>query len=112
MWLLDVNLPNGLRRVLEKLGQASETTAFRGWRDLGNGVLADAAYNAGFRAILTRDRLFGESAGRALQSHPDLAVVILKIAQSREAAYLVEFEKQWATRPIHPVPGQVTEWPE
>jgi len=111
MWLLDVNLPNGLRRVLEKLGQTSETTAFRGWRDLGNGVLAAAASQAGFRAILTRDRLFGESAGKALQTHPDLAVVILKISQSREAAYLTEFEKQWAVRPIRPEPGKVIEWP-
>lgn len=111
MWLLDVNLPNGLRRVLEKLGQTLETTPFRGWRDLGNGVLAAAASQAGFRAILTRDRLFGESAGKALLSHPDLTVVILKISQSREAAFLVEFEKQWTNNPIRPEPGKVIEWP-
>ncbi|MGK5090188.1 hypothetical protein WDW86_21780 [Bdellovibrionota bacterium FG-2] len=111
MWLLDVNLPNGLRRVLQALGQESETTAFRGWRDLGNGKLAEAAFSSGFRAILTRDRLFGESAGRALKTYPELAVIVLRIAQSREAAYLTEFERQWAIQPIRPIPGQITEWP-
>lgn len=111
MWLLDVNLPNGLRRLLKELGQECETTAFRGWRDLGNGKLAEAAHQAGFRAILTRDRLFSESAGRALASYPDLAVVIIRISQSREAGYLEAFRKSWATQPLRPVPGQVTEWP-
>jgi predicted nuclease of predicted toxin-antitoxin system len=111
MWLLDVNLPNGLRHVLTKYGHTAETTVFRGWRDLGNGVLAAAAHQAGFRVILTRDRLFGNSAGRALTSYPDLAVVILKISQSREANYLQEFEKQWAVNAIRPVHGQVIEWP-
>jgi len=111
MWLLDVNLPNGLRHILAKYGHNAETTVFRGWRDLGNGVLAAAAHQAGFRVILTRDRLFGESAGRALKSFSDLGVVILKISQSREVNYLQEFEKQWALKPIRPVPGQVIEWP-
>ncbi len=111
MWLLHVNLPNGLRKVLESLGQKSETTAFRGWRGLGNGNLAEVAHKTGFRAILTRDRLFGESAGRALKTYPELAVVVLRLSQSREAAYLDEFKSQWAKQPIEPVPGQISEWP-
>jgi hypothetical protein len=111
MWLLDVNLPNGLRPLLKSLGHESETTAFRGWRDLSNGKLAEAAFTAGFRAILTRDRLFGESAGRALKTYPELAVVVLRLPQSREAAFLAEFNAQWITRPIRPVPGQILEWP-
>jgi hypothetical protein len=50
LWLLDVNLPNGLRRLLKELGQERETTAFRGWRDLGNGKLAETAYLEAFRS--------------------------------------------------------------
>ena len=111
MWLLDVNLPNGLRNLLKKFGHQAETTVFRGWRDLGNGTLAEASYRAGFRVILTRDKLFGESAGKALKNFPELAVVILKISQAREQSYLQEFEKEWSIRPIIPVAGQVTQWP-
>ncbi len=111
MWRLDVNLPRGLLKKLRELGVEAETTASRGWRDLGNGVLAEIAYGAGFRAILTRDRLFGESAGKALKTFPDLAVVILRIPQAREEAYLCEFEARWQKEPICPVPGEVLEWP-
>ena len=60
MWLLDVNLPNGLLKKLEKLGIKAETTAYRGWRNLGNGKLSEAAFGAGFKVILTRDRLCSE----------------------------------------------------
>ena len=56
MWLLDVNLPNGLVGTLKKFGIASDTSVLRGWRNLSNGVLAAAAYNAGFSVILTKDR--------------------------------------------------------
>jgi hypothetical protein len=97
--------------LLKFFGFESETTAFRGWRDLSNGKLAEAAFMAGFRAILTRDRLFGESAGKALKTYPELAVVVLRLPQSREAAFLVEFKAQWAKKPICPIPGQILEWP-
>jgi hypothetical protein len=43
MWLLDVNLPNGLIRLLQSYGIHCDTTARRGWRDLTNGALAEAA---------------------------------------------------------------------
>jgi predicted nuclease of predicted toxin-antitoxin system len=111
MWLLDVNLPKGLLRKLKALGIEADTTAARGWRDLGNGALAQVAHTSGFRAILTRDRLFGESAAKALKTYPDLAVVILRLPQSREDTYLREFENQWRAEPIRPVPGVVIEWP-
>ena len=84
MWLLDVNLPKGLTKTLKALGIEADTTATRGWRDLGNGTLAEIAFRSGFRVILTRDRLFGESAARALQKFPDLAIVVLRIPQARE----------------------------
>ncbi len=77
MWLLDVNLPNGLARVLECYGIPCDTAAQRGWRDLTNGALADAAFREGFRVILTRGRLFGTSARRALAVLPELGVVVV-----------------------------------
>ncbi|MGK5082999.1 hypothetical protein WDW37_06810 [Bdellovibrionota bacterium FG-1] len=111
MWLLDVNLPNGLLGLLHEYGIQAETTAYRGWRDLGNGKLAEAAFGAGFRALLTRDRLFGESAGRALERFPELAVVVVRLPQAREAAYLAEFRRRWAEQALCPRPGHVIEWP-
>ena len=77
MWLLDVNLPTGLLALLRGYSISCDTTANRGWRDLTNGLLAEAAFRAGFRVILTRDRLFGESASRALGGLPELAVVVV-----------------------------------
>ena len=111
MWLLDVNLPNGLLKKLEKLGIKAETTAYRGWRNLGNGKLSEAAFGAGFKVILTRDRLFGESAGKALKSFPELSVVILNSPQSKGASFLQAFEDFWIQSPIRPVLGSVIEWP-
>ena len=111
MWLLDVNLPNGLLKKLQELGMEADTTVNRGWRNLGNGKLSEAAFVAGFRVILTRDRLFGESAGKALKSFPELAVVILNIPQAKEANFLKAFEDAWVTSPIEPSPANVIEWP-
>ena len=111
MWLLDVNLPNGLTRLLHGYGISCDTTARRDWRDLTNGALADAAFRDGFRVILTRDRLFGTSARRALAALPELAIVIVTLPQAREEAYLAEFATQWRGKPIEPVAGAVVEWP-
>jgi hypothetical protein len=111
MWLLDVNLPSGLVRVLQAQGLPCDTTARRGWRELTNGALAEAAAGAGFRVILTRDRLFGKTAGPILSALPELAVVIVTLSQAREAAYLAAFEAEWRERPIDPVPGAIVEWP-
>ena len=111
MWLLDVNLPNGLLKKLQTLGIKAETTVYRGWRNLGNGKLAEAAFSAGFKVILTRDRLFGESAGKALKKFPELAIVVLNIPQSKEANFLQAFEDSWNKLPIQPVHGSLIEWP-
>jgi len=54
MWLLDVNLPNGLATLLRSYGISCDTTARRDWRDRTNGALADAAFREGSRVILTR----------------------------------------------------------
>jgi hypothetical protein len=67
MWLLDVNLPRGLVATLGEFGVPAEHAGARGWDALTNGTLVEAAVNAGFLCVLTRDRLFGESASRALK---------------------------------------------
>ena len=46
MWLLDVNLPTGLLALLRGYSISCDTTANRGWRDLTNGLLAEAAFGA------------------------------------------------------------------
>jgi hypothetical protein len=38
-----------------------------------------AVVDAGFQCLLTRDRLFGESASRALKLFPQFAVVVVKM---------------------------------
>jgi hypothetical protein len=107
MWLLDVNLPTALLGVLRSYGIDCDTAANRGWRDLTNGALAETAFRAGFRVVLTRDRAFGESAAKALRSLPNLAVVVVTLPQARGAGYVAEFAAEFATRwkvrPIEPV---------
>jgi hypothetical protein len=100
MWLLDVNLPTALTRLLHGYGILAETTAARGWRELMNGELAYAAVRGGFSALLTRDRAFGRAADNVLEALPDLAIVILILPQAREAAYLSAFDAAWRTRRI------------
>ena len=111
MWQLDVNLPNGLGRFLHGRGVPCDTTARRGWGDLTNGALAETAFGEGFRVILTRDRLFGTSAHRALAMLPELAIVVVTLPQAREEVYLAEFAARWHRKPIEPVAGSVVEWP-
>ena len=111
MWLLDVNLPTALAKALAQLGIEAHTTAARGWRDMENGALAKVASDAGFKVILTRDKLFGESASKALRAYPHLAVVIVTIRQSREAVFLDEFRAAWAKNSISPTSGGLTYWP-
>lgn len=111
MWLLDVNLPTALIRILDQFAVKAESTAARGWRNMDNGVLTKAASDAGFSVILTRDKLFGESAAKALKAYPKLAVVIIRIQQSREAIFLQEFRSMWAKSPLTPKTGDVIYWP-
>jgi predicted nuclease of predicted toxin-antitoxin system len=111
MWLLEVNLPTALTRLLREYGIVAETTAQRGWRELTNGPLAEMASRDGFRVLLTRDRRFGASAGNTLAALPELAIVVLTLAQAREAAYLSAFAAAWQRRPIAPVAGAIIDWP-
>jgi hypothetical protein len=111
MWLLDVNLPNGLIRLLQSYAILCDTTARRGWRALTNGALAEAAFREGFRVILTRDRLFATSARGVLAALPELAIVVVTLPQAREEAYLAEFQTRWRRKRIEAIAGAVVEWP-
>jgi hypothetical protein len=81
MWLLDANMNVHLVSVPTSLGLSCDTAGNRGWRALSNGDLVKVAVDAGFLCMLTRDRLFGESASRALKLFPRFAVVVVNIPQ-------------------------------
>ncbi len=111
MWLLDVNMPRKLTGILGEVGVPAETAGARGWGALTNGALVEAAAEAGFDCVLTRDRLFGESARRSLRRFPQLSVVLVIIPQLRGAEFLEQFRTAWRHNPIHPVPGRLVRWP-
>ena len=78
---------------------------------LNNGDLTEAAARAGFSAILTRDRLFGESASQTLGRSAALCLVVVTLPQLREPRFTEEFRKAWHANPITPARGQVIYWP-
>jgi len=100
-----------LAPVLTSLGISCDTAGRRGWKALSNGDLVKAAVDAGFRCPLTRDRLFGESASRALKLFPQFAAVVVNIPQRRWVEYREQFVARWTERPIEPVAGRLTDWP-
>jgi hypothetical protein len=53
--------------VLAGFQISCDTAGQRGWKSLSNGELVPAAVDAGFKCLLTRDQLFGESASQALK---------------------------------------------
>jgi hypothetical protein len=111
MWLLDVNLPTALARLLRRFGLLAETAVERGWAGLTNGALAEMALLQGFRVLLTRDRRFAASAVSNPEALRELAIVIVRLPQAREAPYLAEFESAWRRQPIEPINGAAIEWP-
>lgn len=54
MWLLDVNLPTGLLRLLHSHGISCDTTVCRGWRELTNGELVAAAFSGLAKPFFSR----------------------------------------------------------
>jgi hypothetical protein len=66
MWLLDANMDVHLVSVLSDFQISCDTAGQRGWMSLSNGELVRSAVDAGFKCLLTRDQLFGESASQAL----------------------------------------------
>ncbi len=111
MWLLDANVDEHLVALFKQFGIPCDTAGHRGWSALANGDLVARAYAEGFRSLLTRDRLFGESASQALKSFPEFAVVVISLPQARWPEYRLRFLETWAKSPIQPVPGHVMCWP-
>ena len=111
MWLLDANLDIHLLDLLRDLQVDCDTAENRGWKPLRNGELVAAAVGAGFHTLVTRDRLFAESAARAWRSFPSLSVVIITLPQLRSDRYLAAFASAWDASPITPQPGRIVLWP-
>jgi hypothetical protein len=111
MWLLHANMDVHLAELISELGTTCDTAAHRGWKALSNGNLVAAAVRAGFTCILTRDRLFAQSASRAIRSHPEFAVVLVNLPQRPWDQYKIFFISAWSSSPINPQPGQNMEWP-
>jgi hypothetical protein len=111
MWLLDANMPILLVALLAELGIESDSANPRGWNPLSNGVLVDTAVREGFSVLLTRDRLFAQSAASALTSHPEFSVVRVTLPQLRFRGFLEAFRAAWASAPIVPASGRMVDWP-
>ena len=111
MWLLDANMDVHLLAVLSGFKISCDTAGKRGWKALSNGDLVSAAVDAGFRCLLTRDQLFGESASRALRLFPQFAVVVVNAPQRPWPQYRERFLALWRKPPIEPVAGRLIQWP-
>ena len=93
--------------------KSKETKVARAKADIAATALVDpaAASDAGFTCILTRDKLFQESASKVLKHRPKMAIVLLVLPQGRGRLYLESFKMEWQKKPITPIPGQVVLWP-
>ena len=111
VWLLDANMDVHLVEVLESFHIACDTAIARGWGAIENGELVAAAVRHGFDCLLTRDRMFGESAAQSLHALPGFAVVIVRIPQSPWRVYEKAFRRAWEAEKIVPAPGKLTNWP-
>jgi hypothetical protein len=109
-WLLDVNVPVDLVTTLGGYGIDADNAAARGWKELTNGRLLEAAANAGFTVIVTRDRRFGQATAKSLKQTPTIALVVVTLRQARIREFLLEFEAAWLNQPISPVAGRVIVW--
>jgi hypothetical protein len=96
--------------TLKGFGVDAETAASRGWKQL-NGNLVEAASDAGFSAILARDRRFQRSASEILKRFPAMALVVLILPQAPALEFLRNFESLWTTKPIQPIVGKIITWP-
>jgi len=111
MWLLDANLDIHLVELLQRFGIDCDTAQNRGWKALRNGDLVAIAFQSGFNTLLTRDRLFAESASRAWRNFPSLCIVVVSIPQLPSGHYLKAFADAWAVCPIQPETGRILVWP-
>jgi len=111
MWLLDANVDVHLVAIFKEWGIPCDTAANRGWKALSNGELVARAFVEGFRCLLTRDQLFGESAAQAMRSFPDFAIVVITLPQQPWPKHRSRFLEAWAASRIQPVPGRIVHWP-
>jgi hypothetical protein len=111
MWLPDANMPVQLVALLKELGIEADSSVARGWNALSNGSLVNAAVRANFSALLTRDRLFGESAAQSLKVHKEFCIVRVRLPQVRANQFLAAFRASWQTAQIIPAPGRIVDWP-
>jgi len=112
MWLLDANLDVHLVSLFAELGIKCESATTRGWGGLSNGDLVGAASQAGFTCILTRDKLFAESARQSLQVVNRVSLVVVQLPQKPWREYVAQFRRAWVDEPIKPAPGEIVFWPE
>lgn len=111
MWLLDANVDAHLASVLRGFGIACDT-ACESWLESPRKREAGRrSGGSGFDCILTRDQAFAESAQRVLRSHPEFAIVVLRLAQKPWPQYRQVLLAAWSVSPIQPVAGQLVEWP-
>ena len=111
MWLLDANMDVHLLDVLRESRIPCESATRLGWGELDNGALVSAAVAAGYTCLLTRDRLFGESAASALRAYPTFSIVVVELAQRPWREYQEQFRAAWAAGPIQPIAGRLLSWP-
>jgi len=111
MWLLDANMPIQLVALLAELGIDSNSAVTRGWNTLSNGMLVSAAVREGFSVLLTRDRLFAQTAANALNKHLSFSVVRVTLPQLRVPGFLEAFRAAWTKAPIVPASGRMIDWP-
>jgi uncharacterized protein DUF5615 len=112
MWLLDANMPVQLVALLrDDFGVNADHAVNLGWTALSNGLLVKSAIDGGFSAILTRDRLFGESAASALKGQREFCIVLITLPQLRAPQFLQAFQGAWQIAKIITAPGQMIEWP-
>jgi hypothetical protein len=97
VWLLDANLDIRIQAVLAEFGIDSRTAEAMAWKELSNGHLVQAAVEAGFTCLLTRDQLFAESASKALKRFPEFAVVLIRLRQEKWPAYIDSFPVESGT---------------
>src|ERR1700689_1123123 len=111
MWLLDANMDVHLASVLTGFKISCDTVGKRRWSALYNGRPRERTVVAGFRCLLTRDQLFGESASRSLKLFPQFAVVVVNVPQRPWPQYREQFLALWREPPIEPLAGQLIHWP-
>jgi hypothetical protein len=78
---------------------------------LSNGNLVSVAAEAKFTVLLTRDRLFGESAASALKGRREFCIVRKTLPQLRAPQFLQAFRAAWQNSRIITASGQMIEWP-